>query len=400
MARDLRRSLLILLALTACAKGPTPAPAVTKAPPAPLASAAHALPAGTTPTTAPAAPLPAVPTSVQASAGAVDAADTRTPTEASPAGLADAPWLLDRASAWLRARVGETAPTGAQLWTRRGQHGVVIDTMTWDRHVFSLQTLGSDLRYQLDARGCTVHLADSEAACDPELARVVYLGAALTGLTWPDLPGRTAWLLENMRANAAEHATEHAVELRLVLPTARLRVTETVLTDGTVKRLELLAAHLRLEPSADGFAVTDRGLPVWTWSRLEGRPQPAARTVLRMSNLAGAAPDVEQWQKAATQRGLWMLTQPEVQVDVRDDALRLVWVQAPVIAEPEKAAFRGAEVLAVTPPPVERVVTWKSKAFMTEVAHLTPGCHVVQPLGPSMAPGADGDVVVVLRLCQ
>lgn len=333
---------------------------------------------------------------LQAPASAVDAADIRTPTDLEPVGLADAPWLLDRAAAWLRARVGRQSPNGTQNWSRRGPHGTVIDAMSWTPAGFTLQTIGSDLSYQLDARGCSVRLGDHEGACDPELGDAVRLAAALTGLTWPELPGRTAWFAENLRTNTAERGTE----LRLALPKARLRVTETVRVDGTVTRIELPTAGLRLEPTADGFAVTDRGRPAWTWSRLEGRPQPGGRTVLRMSNLAGAAPDVDQWQKAANQRGLAMLTSPEVQVDVRDDALRLVWVQAQVIGNPEAGTVRGAELLASPPQPVDRVVTWKSKDFMTELARLSPGCHIVQPLGRSMAPGASGEVAVVLRLCQ
>lgn len=311
----------------------------------------------------------------------MDAADLRTPTDLDPRGLNDAPWLLDRASAWLRARLGKEKPRPA-YWLRRGMHGAQIDEITWTDKEFVLQTLGDDLSTHLGADGCTVAVGEFRAQCQAETEIAGEFAAALSALTWPEAPGREKLFVEQLLPN--HQLGSGTMHLRLALPHVRLRVDLDLRLDGTVVQVTLPMHAARLEISADGLTVTGPDALGWSWTPMTGRPQPQPRTVLRVTNQSGEATH-EAWQQAARQRGLQPLGPFSAQIDLRDDGLRVLWMEASVLSEPDPAPLNGVQVLAWRSTPTQQLLKSTRELLPATLKRtLKPGCYIVQLLGPQV----------------
>lgn len=333
----------------------------------------------------------------------VEPADIATPSDLRPSGFIDVPWLLDRAGAWLRAHAGGAAsqPT---LWQRQDVHGWQTDVLQWTTDGFTLRTRGDDTTIVVSESGCRVRVGQFAARCEPDVRAQAVLAAALTGLTWPDGPGRAAWSVEAMHTHNAQD-----VRLRLAMPRLHLRMEVALAADGTVQAPGVRALGASLQPDADGFAYRVGPRPSWHWSaQPPGGAEPFGRTMLRLDNTAGVDLTVEAWEAAAKPRDLRAMGPFEAEVDVRDDGVRIRALQAPVLAQPDEGAWKGVQVVTVKQMPVQSVFrSMRYDLMKTMAKNLSHGCHVVQLLGispdapeaPSGEVRRDAETVIAVRPC-
>ena len=396
---------LLCLAGLACVLAPacrTP-PAAPRTPPArtrnALAAPGHQaeLPVANTETTKQLLSLPATAT-LESS---VDPSDMITATDGIPFGFADVPWLLDRAGAWLRAHHGgaNAQPT---LWQRRDVHGWQTDVLEWRPEGFVLRTQGDDTTVLLSEAGCTVRVSSGSAKCEPDLRAQATMAAILTGLAWPEGPGRAAWSVEALHTYRSGR-----VYLRIALAKLHLRADMDLTADGTVTSFRTLSTTL--QPDPDGMAFTRRDGSGWHWTmQPPGGREATARSVLRLDNAAGVEVTIDAWMAAAKPRGLVAIGPFAAEIDVREDGERVRALQAPVLAATDDAPWKGVQVVAVSATPVEAVYRCKRGDLVKELAkHVKPGCHVVQVLGispdeaeaPSGEVRRDSQIVVAVRAC-
>ncbi len=334
----------------------------------------------------------------------VELGDFATPTDTQPSGFVDSAWLLDRAGAWLRARLGggKSLPT---TWQRRDRLGWQTDVIAWQPEGFSLRTQGDDTTFLATESGCEVRAGAFKARCEPEMLGPAAALGALTGLAWPEAPGRGSWSVEALRVSSPQ-----SIYMRLVQTRLHVRVNLEMSADGSVKWLSIPVARATLRPDADGLAYerTDRPV-VWHWTvQPAGGTEAFARKMLRLDNAAGVDLTVEAWELAAKPRGLTALGPFSVEVDQREDGLRARALQAPVMAEGEEAPWKGVQVASVKQLPVEAVLECK-RADVTKAlkASVKQGCHVVQLLGASLnepeavdgAKRREGLIVLAVRGC-
>ena len=343
----------------------------------------------------------------------LEPADMITATDGVPFGFQDVPWLLDRAGAWLRAHHGG-AKDQPKLWQRRDAHGWQTDAMEWRPEGFVLRTQGDDTTLVLSESGCTVRVANAAAKCDPDLRAQVTMAAVLTGLAWPEGPGRAAWTVEALHASRSNR-----VYVRLALVKYHARIDLDLNADGTVLAMRTLG--VTLQPDADGVAYersdrkamrTPGGLLLsgkWHWSvQAPGIREATAHNVLRLDNSAGVDVTIDAWMAAARPRGLVAIGPFAAEIDVREDGERVRALQAPVLAEPDEAAWKGVQVTPVSPTAVEATYRCKRGDLVKELSkHVKPGCHIVQVLGispdeseaPSGEVRRDSQIVVAVHAC-
>ena len=334
---------------------------------------------------------------------AVEPGDMATPTDSNPIGFDDVPWLLDRAGAWLRAHEGgaKVQPT---VWQRRDRHGWQSDEMLWRNGNFTLRTLGDDTTVELTESGCSVRAGQFKARCEPNTLSEATMAAALTGLAWPDGPGREAWEVEALHIHSAQ-----SVYVRLVVARLHLRADLVLGTDGAVKELALGSMRVALRPDPDGFGFTRADGVAWHWNvQPPGGKEPFGRTQLRLDNSAGVDITVEAWDAAAKARGLAAMGPFSAEVDIREDGLRVRALQAPVLAEPEDGAWKGVQVVVVKQLPAESMFHGLRGDLVKDLRkNAKPGCRVAQLLGispdePEATSGEarrGGQIVVAVRPC-
>jgi hypothetical protein len=408
------RSLLWLLALTcavmACRAPTTPAKAKSEAAAkaAELLGHAAVLPGASTETGNVSLP-PDAPTLTSG----LEPADMITATDGAPFGFEDVPWLLDRAGAWLRAHHGG-AKEQPKLWQRRDAHGWQTDVMEWRPEGFVLRTQGDDTTLVLSEAGCTVRVANASAKCDPDLRAQATMAAIVTGLAWPEGPGRAAWSVEALHTNRPDR-----VYVRIALAKLHMRVDLDLRSDGTVQAIRGLG--VTLQPDADGVAYsrddrkaqqTPGGLllsDAWHWSvQAPGIRDATTHNVLRLDNSAGVDVTIDAWMAAARPRGLVAIGPFVAEIDVREDGERVRALQAPVLAQPDESAWKGVQVVAVSPTVVETTYRCKRADLVKELSkHVKAGCHLVQVLGmspdeteaPSGEVRRDSQIMVAVHAC-
>ncbi len=382
--------------LVACRTPPPPHAVKT---PKPATANAAGLPGAPTPT----APGPMSLPTPATLADAVDPADFVTPADRKSIDFDDVPWLLDRAGAWLRAHAGGAAvqPT---VWQRRDLHGWQTDVLKWQPGSFTLQTQGDDTTVTLTASACTVGVGKFVARCEPDVEGPAAVAAALTGLAWPDGPGRDAWFVE-----AVHTRSPGAISVRLALANTGVRAVIELAEDGAVTAINVPRAQMTLRPDADGFALRQSDGVTWQWSvQPPGGSPDFARNVLRLDNAADLEVTVEAWEAVAKPRGLTPMGPFSAEVDVRDDGVRVRALQAPVLARPEEAAWKGVQVASVKQQPIASVFACVRQDLLKVLRkQVGPGCHVLQLLGGSLdePPAVSGEarrtarVVVAVRAC-
>ncbi len=378
-------------------RAPTPPHGLKPVKPLAGPSKSVELPVSATATSKPALSLAAAATLENS----VNSADYAAPLNAHPTGFDDVPWLLDRASAWLRARAGG-AKTQPAVWQRRDRHGWQSDVLEWRPEGFALRTQGDDATVLLTEAGCFMRVGKFSARCEPDIRASALAAAVLTGLAWPDGPGRAAWTVEAIHVRGAKGSY-----LRLALAKLHLRVDLDVASDGTVASMTILGALL--QPDADGFSYAN-GAISWHWSvQPAGTKEALTRSYLRVDNSAGGDVNLEAWQAAAKKRGLVPVGPFTVELDLREDGPRPRVIEAPVLADPEPQAQEGAQIVALSLAPAVSTFHCRRADLMRALREATePGCHIAQLLGldPAAPPNMNdaerhrADVMVALRPCQ